>query len=146
MKANQLFAEKAQISTENMESMTHDMHEIAIKTKQETVSMRIITLVTLFFLPGTFISVILFNIQSVSVGSEIDRTNWNLQLDNHEYRYCSVSVFGFWAIAGELLSGCLTTLHGDHNSHDGPHVRCLVRGLSMGRQERDGERATKKAQ
>jgi hypothetical protein len=33
------------------------MHQIAQKTKQETVSMRIITLVTLFFLPGTFISV-----------------------------------------------------------------------------------------
>lgn len=37
--------------------MTKDMHEIARKTKQEAVSMRIITLVTLFFLPGTFISV-----------------------------------------------------------------------------------------
>jgi ribose/xylose/arabinose/galactoside ABC-type transport system permease subunit len=33
------------------------MHDIARKTKQETVSMRIITLVTLFFLPGTFIGV-----------------------------------------------------------------------------------------
>jgi hypothetical protein len=33
------------------------MHQIAQKTKQETESMRIITLVTLFFLPGTFISV-----------------------------------------------------------------------------------------
>ena len=37
--------------------MTDSMHEIAKKTKQETVSMKIITLVTLFFLPGTFISV-----------------------------------------------------------------------------------------
>lgn len=33
------------------------MEDIAVKTKQETVSMRIITVVTLFFLPGTFISV-----------------------------------------------------------------------------------------
>jgi len=33
------------------------MHILAVKTKQETVSMRVITLVTLFFLPGTFISV-----------------------------------------------------------------------------------------
>jgi hypothetical protein len=40
-----------------MENMTQDMHQIAQKTKQETVSMRVITLVTLFFLPGTFISV-----------------------------------------------------------------------------------------
>ena len=37
--------------------MTTDMSEIARKTKTETVSMKIITLVTLFFLPGTFISV-----------------------------------------------------------------------------------------
>lgn len=37
--------------------MTIDMHVIAQKTKVETVSMRIITWVTLFFLPGTFISV-----------------------------------------------------------------------------------------
>jgi hypothetical protein len=33
------------------------MHQLAEKTKREAVSMRIITLVTLFFLPGTFISV-----------------------------------------------------------------------------------------
>ena len=57
MESNKLFASKAQLSTANMEIMTQDMHEIAKKTKQETVSMRIITLVTLFFLPGTFISV-----------------------------------------------------------------------------------------
>ncbi|KAL9632727.1 MAG: hypothetical protein Q9164_005135 [Protoblastenia rupestris] len=40
-----------------MERMTRDMNEIARKTQTETVSMKIITLVTLFFLPGTFISV-----------------------------------------------------------------------------------------
>lgn len=40
-----------------MEAMTEAMHLLAVKTKQETVSMRVITLVTLFFLPGTFISV-----------------------------------------------------------------------------------------
>jgi hypothetical protein len=40
-----------------MEDMTKNMHDIARKTKQEAVSMRIITLVTLFFLPGTFVSV-----------------------------------------------------------------------------------------
>lgn len=37
--------------------MTEDMNDIARKTKIETVSMKVITLVTLFFLPGTFISV-----------------------------------------------------------------------------------------
>ena len=40
-----------------METMTKEMHEIAQKTKIETVSMKIITVVTLLFLPGTFISV-----------------------------------------------------------------------------------------
>ena len=40
-----------------MENMTRQMHKIAVKTEKETVSMRIITLVTLFFLPGTFVSV-----------------------------------------------------------------------------------------
>lgn len=40
-----------------MSKMTEDMNDIARKTKIETVSMKVITLVTLFFLPGTFISV-----------------------------------------------------------------------------------------
>ena len=40
-----------------MVTMTEEMKEIASQTKIETVSMRVITLVTLFFLPGTFISV-----------------------------------------------------------------------------------------
>ncbi|KAF2204801.1 hypothetical protein GQ43DRAFT_428635 [Delitschia confertaspora ATCC 74209] len=56
MKASEFFALRAQRSADNMESMTNSMHEIAQKTKQETVSMRVITLVTLFFLPGTFIA------------------------------------------------------------------------------------------
>ena len=50
-------AQEAQKSTDSMELMTKDMQKLAQKTKLETVSMRIITLVTLFFLPGTFISV-----------------------------------------------------------------------------------------
>jgi hypothetical protein len=57
MKASTMLAEKAQQSAVKLESMTEKMYDIADKTKQETVSMRIITLVTLFFLPGTFISV-----------------------------------------------------------------------------------------
>ncbi|KAF2191006.1 hypothetical protein K469DRAFT_696760 [Zopfia rhizophila CBS 207.26] len=55
MKASENSAKKAQVSADKMETMTVSMHNIARKTKQETVSMRIITLVTLFFLPGTFI-------------------------------------------------------------------------------------------
>lgn len=57
MRTSVVFAKKAHISAKNMETLTNSMHEIAQKTKQETVSMRIITLVTLFFLPGTFIGV-----------------------------------------------------------------------------------------
>ena len=57
MQANKLLADQSRKSTGNMESLTHDMRKVAHKTKTETVSMKIITLVTLFFLPGTFISV-----------------------------------------------------------------------------------------
>lgn len=50
-------ADKAQVSADNMIRMTYAMHAIAQTTKLETVSMRIITLVTLIYLPGTFVSV-----------------------------------------------------------------------------------------
>ncbi|KAI1131152.1 hypothetical protein F5Y10DRAFT_234362 [Nemania abortiva] len=53
-----------QLSSARMEMMTKDMHQstlqmesIAGKTKKETSSMHIITLVTLLFLPGTFVAV-----------------------------------------------------------------------------------------
>lgn len=64
MQSNKLLAAESHNATKNMEHMTRDMrhmtqdmNEVARKTKTETVSMKIITLVTLFFLPGTFISV-----------------------------------------------------------------------------------------
>jgi hypothetical protein len=44
-------------STRNMEKVTESMHTIADKTEKETASMHIITLVTLVFLPGTFVAV-----------------------------------------------------------------------------------------
>ena len=40
-----------------MERMTAEMNEIARKTKTDTASMKVITLVTLAFLPATFSSV-----------------------------------------------------------------------------------------
>jgi hypothetical protein len=40
-----------------MMQWTLKMHEIAVKTKQETLSMHVITVFTLIFLPGTFIAV-----------------------------------------------------------------------------------------
>jgi hypothetical protein len=57
LKASNMLALKARESQESMELITKDMHILALKTKSETVSMRIITLVAMFFLPGTFISV-----------------------------------------------------------------------------------------
>ncbi|KAM7214251.1 hypothetical protein V8F06_010368 [Rhypophila decipiens] len=46
---SRLFAESAYVSSQRME-------QIAFKTEQETASMHIITIVTLLFLPGTFIA------------------------------------------------------------------------------------------
>ena len=43
-----------------MKHMTYEMKHIARQTKTDTVSVKIITVVTLFFLPETFISVCLF--------------------------------------------------------------------------------------
>ncbi|KNG49609.1 mitosis inhibitor protein kinase swe1 [Stemphylium lycopersici] len=55
-KASESSARKAEASAKCMTALTQDMHEIAQKTKRETVSMRVITSVTLFFLPATFIA------------------------------------------------------------------------------------------
>jgi uncharacterized membrane protein len=57
LKANEYFAKKAQESANNMEAMTREMRITAEKTERETVSMRVITSVTLFFLPATFLAV-----------------------------------------------------------------------------------------
>ncbi|KAG4430226.1 hypothetical protein IFR05_014297, partial [Cadophora sp. M221] len=51
--ASKSLAQKAQSSAERMEMMTKSMHDIAERTKQDASSVRIITLVTLFYLPGT---------------------------------------------------------------------------------------------
>ena len=55
--ASAWLAEAAQESAVKMELMTAKMHTIAVQTQKETVSMKVITVVTLFFLPGTFVSV-----------------------------------------------------------------------------------------
>lgn len=51
------FTEAAHQSAMEMQETNKDMHLIAKQTKREAISMRIITIVTVFFLPGTFISV-----------------------------------------------------------------------------------------
>lgn len=61
LKANEYFAKKAQESAYNMEAMTREMRVTAEKTERETVSMRVITSVTLFFLPATFLAVSFIN-------------------------------------------------------------------------------------
>ncbi|CZR62157.1 uncharacterized protein PAC_12054 [Phialocephala subalpina] len=59
IETSKALGKRAQFTAERMEKVNDSMHEIAKKTQQETVSMKIITLVTLFFLPGTFISTIM---------------------------------------------------------------------------------------
>ena len=54
---NKYLACQSNVSMMNMERMAWEMNDLARKTKTETVSMKVITLVTLAFLPGTYISV-----------------------------------------------------------------------------------------
>lgn len=51
------FMEADHQSTVEMQETNQDMHLIGKQTKREAVSIRILTIVTLFFLLGTFISV-----------------------------------------------------------------------------------------
>lgn len=77
MLATRTFATKAQISAEEMEKLTK-------QTKRETVSMKVITLVTMFFLPATFIS--------VSCGKSTWPTQADKRGDSYEYRYYQMAV------------------------------------------------------
>ncbi|KAI1141156.1 hypothetical protein F5Y05DRAFT_376532 [Hypoxylon sp. FL0543] len=63
MQASKHFAKNAQASTDftvsmtaEMNHMTEKMHDIALKTSHQTVSMHVITVFTLLFLPGTFLA------------------------------------------------------------------------------------------
>ena len=56
MQANESFARKSVASAKRMEEMTGDMQTLTRKTALETVLMRIITVVTVLFLPATFVS------------------------------------------------------------------------------------------
>jgi len=57
MTANKEMTHRALEQAEKMENLTTHMKQIALKTEKETIFMRIITVVTLFFLPGTFVAV-----------------------------------------------------------------------------------------
>lgn len=60
MQASHELARESHASALKMEAMTGKMGEVAEKTRVDTASMKTITTVTLFFLPGTFISVSTF--------------------------------------------------------------------------------------
>ncbi|KAK4213744.1 hypothetical protein QBC37DRAFT_168747 [Rhypophila decipiens] len=57
MRVGEYYARSAETSAETMEKWTVAMHQIAAETEHETVSMHGITVLTLIFLPGTFVSV-----------------------------------------------------------------------------------------
>ena len=80
---NKLTTEQQQVSAMKMETMTHEMREIAVKTEKETVSMRIVTWVTLFFLPGTFVSVSFWTTRSLP--------KLSFDADRNEHSDCSVA-------------------------------------------------------
>lgn len=52
-----MLAKEAKDSADRMEGMTLDMHTFAHKSKCDAEAMKIITVVTLVFLPATFVSV-----------------------------------------------------------------------------------------
>ncbi|RYP21567.1 hypothetical protein DL765_002203 [Monosporascus sp. GIB2] len=56
-RTSEYFAHSAKVSSHRMEEWTVKMHRIAVKTEQETISMHVITIFTLIFLPGTFLAV-----------------------------------------------------------------------------------------
>lgn len=60
MQASSWLATQARESSEKMEHMTRRMERIAEQTQKETVSMKVITVITLIFLPATFVSVSLY--------------------------------------------------------------------------------------
>ncbi len=57
MSTNKELAMESRESARKMEVLNIQMKDIATKTESETIVMRIVTLATLFFLPGTFVAV-----------------------------------------------------------------------------------------
>lgn len=123
MQATKDLAEKAQKSAENMEAMTVEMHTIAQKTKVETVSMRIITLVTLFFLPGTFISV--SQIQLLIFG-------YLTLSDAHEYTDREVRFDKFGILSQKYRNWRIRALFARQCAPGVLHFLCLVRSIVVG--------------
>lgn len=114
MRATEMSAQEAQSSADNMEALTDSMHDIASKTKRETVSMRVITSVTLFFLPGTFVAVWSLNAMPNS------SSNADTPSDFDEHRYHPL--FRRAGVSSESITDLLSNLPPYH----GPHLSGLV--------------------
>ncbi len=132
IEANKELAIKSQISAGKMEAMTKAMHLIAVKTKKETVSMRIITLVTLFFLPGTFISVsyLLLVHKFVSNSPFVmwfsSLANWAFT-DNDEHGYHKISINS--RVRKSISTWCSPNISRCYDSYDACSFCSLVVSL-----------------
>ncbi|KAI8623409.1 hypothetical protein F5Y19DRAFT_468532 [Xylariaceae sp. FL1651] len=94
-KVSEHFAHSARASSERMEDWTVKMHTIAVKTEHETVSMHVITVFTLIFLPGTFIATFF--------GSGV--IQWNEDGDlGADYVVLSKGMALFWYVSIPILA------------------------------------------
>jgi hypothetical protein len=111
------------------------MHELAEKTKQEAVSTRIITLVTLFFLPGTFISVRCHPFW-----------HWKyltFNVDFNEHRYCEMADqadWSSWAFEKNCVQRRYSDILGYHPAFDASDILCVVLLLQMDQTARAKEK------
>lgn len=95
---NEQLAIKSSSSAAKMEEVAVQMNRIAIETKRETTKMMVITLITLFFLPGTFIST-LSGINIVQYSPSGSWT-WNSSIT-------WLSLFGLHMCFASILSLCM---------------------------------------
>lgn len=103
-----------------MEFMTDAMRRLASDTKMEAVNMRIITLVTLFFLPGTFVSVsvTLSLVTALKLTSEKTLMSTPIVENPDDHRiFNNDSLKLFLAIALPLLAVTLVTWYALYRWH-----------------------------
>lgn len=100
--------------------MTDAMEKLARETKMEAVNMRIITLVTLFFLPGTFVSVsfTLSLVTALKLTSEKTLMSTPIVENPDDHRiFNNDSLKLFLAIALPLLAVTLATWYALYRWH-----------------------------
>ena len=93
------------------------MFRLARKTEKETVAMKVITFVTLLFLPGTFVS--------VSDGPPVRCVALTFEADIDEYRHIQVQSWRRWSRRESLFPGCDATFFHSIYSSDVLHFRPL---------------------